>query len=108
VIDVFKNGGQIATLYPERRFYKASEQTSSIVANRSTLKEDLYLVYEGQNQTTGHPILKAHLNPLVMWIWIGAWIMLAGTILALVPNAVPVQAAVPARVGSPVAVGAGD
>jgi cytochrome c-type biogenesis protein CcmF len=108
VIDVFKNGGQIATLYPERRFYKASEQTSSIVANRSTLKEDLYLVYEGQNQTTGHPILKAHLNPLVMWIWIGAWIMLAGTILALVPNAVPAQAAVPARVGSPVAVGAGD
>ncbi|HWF92268.1 MAG TPA: cytochrome c-type biogenesis CcmF C-terminal domain-containing protein [Terriglobales bacterium] len=108
VIDVFKNGGQIATVYPERRFYKASQQTSTIVANRSTLKEDLYLVYEGQSQTTGHPIIKAHLNPLVMWIWIGAWIMLAGTILALVPNAVPVRAAAPVRVGDAVTVGAGD
>ncbi|HEY1802668.1 MAG TPA: cytochrome c-type biogenesis CcmF C-terminal domain-containing protein [Terriglobales bacterium] len=108
VIDVFKNGGQIATVYPERRFYKASQQTSTIVANRSTLKEDLYLVYEGQSQTTGHPIIKAHLNPLVMWIWIGAWIMLAGTILALFPNAVPVRAAAPVRVGDAVTVGAGD
>jgi len=108
VIDVFKHGAQIATVYPERRFYKASQQTSTIVANRSTLKEDLYLVYEGQNQTTGHPVIKAHLNPLVMWIWIGAWIMLAGTILALVPNAVPVRAAAPVPVRDAVTVGAGD
>jgi cytochrome c-type biogenesis protein CcmF len=108
VIDVFKNGGQIATVYPERRFYKASQQTSTIVANRSTLKEDIYLVYEGQSQTTGHPIIKAHLNPLVMWIWIGAWIMLAGTILALVPNAVPVPTAASVPVRDAVTVGAGD
>ena len=33
---------------PERRFYKASEQTSTIVANRSRPNEDLYLVYTGQ------------------------------------------------------------
>ena len=109
VINVLnKKGEQISTVYPERRFYKASEQTSTIVANRSTLKEDLYLVYEGQSQTNGHPIIKVHLNPLVMWIWIGAWIMLAGTILTLIPNAVPVRAAVPARVGDAVPVGAGD
>ena len=36
IIDVFKGGKQIATLYPERRFYKASQQTSTMVANRST------------------------------------------------------------------------
>ena len=39
-------------MYPERRFYKASEQTSTIVANHSTLREDLYLVYSGQNPDT--------------------------------------------------------
>jgi len=33
---------------------------------RSSLKEDLYVVYEGLNPDNGHPILKAHLNPLVM------------------------------------------
>jgi cytochrome c-type biogenesis protein CcmF len=96
VLDVFKNGKQIDTLTPERRFYKASRQTSTMPFIRSTLNEDLYVVYEGLNQDTGRPILKAHLNPLVMWIWLGVWIILGGTALALVPNA-PVSPA-PARV----------
>jgi len=88
VLDVYnKEGKQIDTLTPERRFYKASQQTSTMPFIRSTLNEDLYLVYEGLNQDTGHPILKAHLNPLVMWIWMGVWIIIAGTGLALVPNA---------------------
>jgi cytochrome c-type biogenesis protein CcmF len=87
VLDVFMNGKQIDTLTPERRFYKASQQTSTLPFIRSSLDEDLYLVYEGLNQDTGHPILKAHLNPLVMWIWLGVWIILGGTVLALVPNA---------------------
>jgi cytochrome c-type biogenesis protein CcmF len=107
VIDVFKGGKQIDTLYPERRFYHASQQTSTMPRVRSTAQEDLYLVYEGQNPDTGRPILKAHLNPLVMWIWVGVWIMITGTVIALIPNAVPVRVAVPARMQTAPA-GAGD
>jgi len=94
VLDVFKNGKQIDTLTPERRFYKASQQTSTMPFIRSGLNEDLYLVYEGLNQDTGHPILKAHVNPLVMWLWLGVWVIIAGTALALVPNAPAVSRAV--------------
>jgi cytochrome c-type biogenesis protein CcmF len=98
VLDVYKHGKQIDTLTPERRFYKASRQTSTMPFIRSSLNEDLYLVYEGLNQDTGHPILKAHVNPLVMWIWLGVWIMLGGTVLALVPNApAPVRVPAPTR-----------
>src|SRR5438270_7632253 len=61
IIDVSKGGKPLATMFPERRFYKASQQTATMVANRSTVKEDLYLVYEGMNQDTGRPIIKAHL-----------------------------------------------
>ena len=86
VIDVYRGGKQIATMYPERRFYKASEQTATMVANRSRPNEDLYLVYTGRNQDTGRPIIKAHVNPLVMWIWIGVLVVLVGTIIALFPN----------------------
>jgi cytochrome c-type biogenesis protein CcmF len=107
IMDVFRGGKQIATMYPERRFYKASQQTQTMVANRSTLKEDLYVVYEGQNEDTGRPIIKAHVNPMVIWIWIGVWIMIVGTILGLVPSSVPVRAMAPART-EPVSVGAGD
>jgi len=98
IIDVFKGGRQIDTLYPEQRFYKASQQTSTMVANRSTMREDLYLVYEGRNLDTGRPIIKAHLNPLVMWIWVGVWIMIAGTVIALIPNAAAVRVTAPARI----------
>jgi cytochrome c-type biogenesis protein CcmF len=94
IMDVYKDGRQIDTLYPERRFYKASRQAQTIPTIRSSMKEDLYLVYEGQNEKS-QPILKAHLNPLVMWIWLGVWIILGGTALALIPNA-PAPVRVPA------------
>ena len=98
VIDVFKGGKHIDTMYPERRFYKASQQASTIPQVRSTVGGDLYLVYEGLNQDTGRPILKAHLNPLVTWIWVGVWIMIAGTLLALVPNVMPARVPAPAYI----------
>jgi cytochrome c-type biogenesis protein CcmF len=86
MIDVYKGGKKITTMFPEQRFYKASQQRSTIVANRSTWREDLYLVFAGTNPDTGRPIIKAHLNPLVAWIWFGAHIILIGTIVALLPN----------------------
>jgi cytochrome c-type biogenesis protein CcmF len=109
IIDVSKNGTPLATMYPERRFYKASQQTATMVANRSTLREDLYLVYSGLNDQTGRPIIRAHLNPLVLWIWIGVLIVIAGTGVALVPNMAAARVTVTAHVPAPAgeAVGAG-
>ncbi len=108
IIDVFKGDRQIDTLYPERRFFKASQQMNTRPTIHSTLNEDLYLVYEGQNEDTGRPIIKVHLNPLVMWIWMGVWIMIAGTVIALIPNAAAaVRVPAPVRVQAE-PVGAGD
>jgi cytochrome c-type biogenesis protein CcmF len=107
ILEVFQDGKQIDTLYPERRFFKASQQTATMVAKRSTLKEDLYVVYEGLNQDTGRPIIKVHVNPLVVWIWIGVFILLTGVGLAMLPNTAPVAATAPARVQTAPA-GAGD
>ncbi|HYH00307.1 MAG TPA: heme lyase CcmF/NrfE family subunit [Terriglobales bacterium] len=101
IVNVTKGGKHIATMYPERRFYKASQQPATMVANRSTLKEDLYLVFSGINQDTGRPIIKAHLNPLVWWIWAGAHFMMIGTIIALVPNAQPMKVTSSERVRAP-------
>ena len=94
IMDIYQGGKKMDTLTPQRLFYKASRQASTKPSIRSTFKEDLYLVYEGQNDK-GQPIIKAHLNPLVMWIWLGVWIILVGTVLALVPNA-PAPVRVPA------------
>ena len=111
VLDIYKGGKPLGTMTPERRFYHASQQTSTMPFIRSTLNEDLYFVFEGVNQDNGRPILRAHLNALVMWIWLGVWIMLGGTVLALVPNApAPLRVPAPARLGQahPAPVATGD
>src|SRR5260370_35159796 len=100
-------------MYPERRVYKSSGQPQTIPRIYPSFKEDfllvtdLYLVYEGINETTGRPIIKAHLNPMVPWIWTGLIVMALGTILALVPNAAPARLTPPLPRRAPPAAVAG-
>jgi cytochrome c-type biogenesis protein CcmF len=100
LLDVFKGEKKITQLAPERRFYHASQTTSTMVALHSTLARDLYVIYEGKNPDTERPIIKAFLNPLINWIWIGVLIVVAGTFLALIPPLTP--AAAKARAAVPV------
>jgi len=86
LLDVFKGSRQITQLAPEKRFYQASQTSSTMVALHSTLASDLYVIYEGKNPDTDRPIIKVFLNPLMNWIWIGVLIVVGGTFLALVPN----------------------
>jgi len=95
LIDVYQDGKLQRQMSPQRIFYKASQQASTKPDIDQGFKEDLYLVYEGQNDK-GQPVIKAHVNPMVIWIWIGAWVMIIGTGLALVENApAPVTVRVP-------------
>jgi cytochrome c-type biogenesis protein CcmF len=87
LLDVYKGGTKRLQLAPERRFYHASQTTSTIVALHSTPISDLYVIFMGRNPDSGKPIVKAFLNPLVSWIWIGVLIVVAGTLYALVPSA---------------------
>jgi cytochrome c-type biogenesis protein CcmF len=108
IVDVYRGNQKIDTMYPERRTYKASGQTATLVANKSGLKEDLYLVYAGRNEENGPAIIRAHLNPLVMWIWTGVYIVIFGTLVALVPNAAAVALRQPAHVPAAAAAEAVD
>ena len=85
-LEVFRNGKSEMMLYPERRFFPASGETETIVATRSSPLRDLYVVYAGQSPQDGNPVIHAHLNPLVKWIWFGGLVVVLGTGLALMPN----------------------
>jgi len=85
-IDVDKGGKSVMMLYPQRRFYPSNEESGTMVAISSTLKEDLYVVYAGRSPDTNAPVIHAYLNPLVKWIWLGGVVVVLGTILALIPN----------------------
>jgi cytochrome c-type biogenesis protein CcmF len=86
LLDVFRGSKKITQLTPEKRFYHASQTSSTMVALHSTLASDLYVIYEGRNPDTDKPIIKVFVNPLMNWIWIGVGIVVFGTFVVLVPN----------------------
>src|SRR5262245_55911304 len=87
VLPVFVGGQQIDTLKPEKRFYKKPKQPTTEVANRSRLREDLYVVLGSYDQKTDLVTILAYVNPLVVWIWLGGLILALGTAVAVWPTA---------------------
>jgi cytochrome c-type biogenesis protein CcmF len=83
-LEVSKNGEPLGTLEPTRLFYKTSQQATAEIALRTRLNEDLYINYAARdgNKAT----LQAYVFPLVTWIWIGAIVLICGTLVALVPS----------------------
>ncbi len=86
VIDVSVGGDRIATMEPERRLYKSSQQGTSEVAIRRRLNEDLYLNFAGMTDDGSKAVIQAYVFPLVSWIWIGFLVVIAGTLICLVPK----------------------
>jgi len=87
VVSVWRDGRQIATLTPEKRFYKKPQQPTTEIALRSRLTEDLYLVLGSYDAPSGLVTLQAYVNPLVAWLWIGGFIMGFGTLVTMWPSA---------------------
>jgi cytochrome c-type biogenesis protein CcmF len=85
-LDVTRNGEKFATLAPEKRYYMASEQTTSEIRIESRLMEDVYVVFAGVNEDDQRAIIQVWINPLVLWVWIGGMIMGLGTIYTMLPN----------------------
>jgi cytochrome c-type biogenesis protein CcmF len=86
-IDVKKNGTAVATMFPEKRFYKKQQQPTTEVALRSTLLEDLYLVLGSYDDKSGLMTLIIFVNPLVNWLWLGGIVMMLGTVIVMSPTA---------------------
>jgi cytochrome c-type biogenesis protein CcmF len=86
IVEVMRDNKPLMMLYPERRFFQTNEQSGTMVAIYSTLREDLYVVYAGQSPENQLPVIHAYLNPLVKWIWLGGVIVVLGTMVTLLPN----------------------
>jgi len=91
IIQPIKNGVVLATLEPEKRFYKASKQGTSEVGIRPRLNEDLYLNFGGMSDDNQRAVIQAYVLPLVMWVWIGGLVLIGGTLVCLVPSKIKMQ-----------------
>ncbi|MDP2729460.1 MAG: heme lyase CcmF/NrfE family subunit [Dehalococcoidales bacterium] len=80
------NGGELlGRLTPEKYFHRSYEQSVTEVAIRSTLLEDLYVIFIGWEED-GATAFKVIINPLVSWIWIGGGVFILGGLIAFWPE----------------------
>ncbi len=91
IMQVSKNGEELGTLEPEKRFYTASRQGTSEVGIRQRPNEDLYLNFGGMSDDNQRAVIQAYVFPLVSWIWIGGLVLIGGTLICLIPSKVKMQ-----------------
>jgi cytochrome c-type biogenesis protein CcmF len=84
VVRVWAGGRPIATLVPQRFFYRAQGQPMHQVAIRSTVREDLYLILS-EWTADGRATLRALIHPLVSWLWSGGVVIALGVLWAAWP-----------------------
>jgi cytochrome c-type biogenesis protein CcmF len=90
-LQVSKDGSVVDQLEPEIRLYKSSQEQASLVGIRRRLNEDLYVNFSGISPDNTKVIFQLYVFPLVSWIWIGYFVVLAGTVICLVPGKVRLQ-----------------
>ncbi len=85
VLNVSKNGTPVGQLHPQNYYFYESQQTMTVPGLRSTPEDDLYVdLVDG---TPGGPAtFKVFRNPLVMWLWMGAFVFILGTLVAAWPQ----------------------
>ncbi len=85
-LEASRAGGQPEMIYPEKRIYPGFEnQPTTGVAIKSSLSEDLYVVFNGLGDD-GLVSFYIFLNPMVTWLWLGGGVLLVGGIIAWYPR----------------------
>jgi cytochrome c-type biogenesis protein CcmF len=83
---VFHNGSDDGVLTPALKFFPTQQSPIGRAVHQSSLSEDIYLILSGfseidRNQAT----LKALVRPLVVWMWIGGFVIAFGTLICIWP-----------------------
>lgn len=89
-LSVFRNGEYVTELHPRRDFFYDSQQPMTIPGVRSTMEDDFYvLLVDWLPVSTQGATFKLFHNPLVNWLWFGAFIFIFGTFVAAWPEKDP-------------------
>jgi len=83
---VFHSGKDEGILSPALKFFPTQQSPVGRAVHQSSLSEDIYLILSGfseldRNQAT----LKVLVRPLVIWMWIGGFVITLGTLICILP-----------------------
>jgi cytochrome c-type biogenesis protein CcmF len=80
-------GRFLATLVPERHFYKRAEQNTTEVSIYSRWFEDFYLIFVGSADDDGSAKFQIYINPLVGCVWWGSVLFVLSSLWTMWPSA---------------------
>lgn len=85
---VFHNGSDNGTLRPALKFFPTQQSPIGRAVHQSSLTEDIYLILSGFSQVDrNQATLKVLVRPLVIWMWIGGFVIAFGTLVCISPIA---------------------
>ena len=77
--------GSQSDLRPQRRIYTKTNQRTSEIGVRSTLRDDVFIILANLTEGGETVHLKAMVKPLLIWIWIGSTATVVGCLICLLP-----------------------
>jgi cytochrome c-type biogenesis protein CcmF len=86
-LDVSRGGSRIGTIESGKRVEGAAQETVTDAGIWSSPKEDLYVILGGWTEGGAQATFKVFVHPLIMWIWVGGAVLVAGTLIAFWPDA---------------------
>ena len=85
-LGVYEGDSKLSTLVAEKNYHWVLDSPwVTEVAIRSNFQEDLYVILASLDEN-GLAAFQIIINPLVVWIWIGSGVLLAGTVVAAWPK----------------------
>lgn len=106
-VEVTRDGKRIGIMTSEKRQHftcmlpvkpcpaalrRPSFEPSTEAGIRSTLREDIYIVYAGSVEGTEEAVYRLTINPLVWWVWFGGFVLVVGGLVVMWPGSGPTRA----------------
>ena len=85
-LDVSRGGEHLRFIDASKRFEGRSEEPVTDAGIWTRPQEDLFVILGGWTED-GKATFKVFVNPLVMWIWVGGAVIVAGSLIAFWPDA---------------------
>lgn len=99
LVDIMRDGRLVATLEPEKRYYRMGGNPMTEAAIDISPLRDLY-VSLGEPVQDGAWILRLYVKPLIRWIWLGSLMMALGGALAASDRRYRLKSRAPVSVAS--------